>query len=402
MEGNVAAQKREFFPQLTSVRFFAALLVVFYHYEKLIADFFPLPIKNMIHHGYVGVSFFFILSGFILAMNYYQKFVDGTGDSKKFFLARFARIYPLYALAVLVMVPRLFMNPANDPHPEHLEFFAAHPFRVSLGHLFALQSFDYRIGDVFNSPTWSISTEFFFYFAFPFVVPIIAKVQTRELPKMMVVVFMLAMLFPLLYHNAAYPIFAHVMGFDYGPVIDNFLNQATRMIFLFRLPEFVMGIIAFRFYREYADFDRPWVVSQLKWFWLIGGLIFAGFIFFQPLEAVKKTALLTGQVYGIPFFLSSILLLVLAPGRVSKALSAKWLVLLGEASFALYLFHLPIKQFVRFIIPRIFHLDAETPLVLGLTILFSVLISIPIFLYIEKPARDLILGRRKKAAASSA
>lgn len=401
MGEKVAQPAREFFPQLTSVRFFAAFLVVCYHYEKLIADYFPLPIKNLIHHGYVGVSFFFILSGFILGMNYYQKFADGKGDIKKFYLARFARIYPLYALSILVMVPRLFMNPANDPHPEHLEFFTAHPFRVSLGHVFALQSFDYRIGDVFNPPTWSISTEFLFYLVFPFVVPLIAKFRTRELPKLMALLFGFGLLFPLLYHNATFPIFAHFAGLKYNAVIDNFLNQATRMIFLFRLPEFMIGIVAFRFYREFGSLDRVWLVRNLRCFWVLSGIVFGGFLFFQPVGQIMRTALLTGQVFGVPFFLSSILLLVLAPGWMTKALSARWLVLLGEASFALYLFHLPIKQFVRFIVPKVLHFDAETPIILALTILFSVLISIPMFLFIEKPARDWVLKIARERAKTS-
>ncbi|MCE2765310.1 MAG: acyltransferase, partial [Fimbriimonadaceae bacterium] len=136
----VSKPNREFFPQLTSVRFFAAFMVVLYHYEKLIADFFPAPIKNAIHHGFVGVSFFFILSGYILGSNYYDKFSDSSNSpmEKKrqridFFWARLARIYPLYLVSILVMVPRVFMNPANDPHPEHIQFFFAHPMWSVLG-----------------------------------------------------------------------------------------------------------------------------------------------------------------------------------------------------------------------------------------------------------------------------
>jgi peptidoglycan/LPS O-acetylase OafA/YrhL len=71
MSGQVSeGSKREFFPQLTSVRFFAALIVILYHYHKEFSPYLPGPILNFVEHGYVGVSFFFVLSGFILAANY--------------------------------------------------------------------------------------------------------------------------------------------------------------------------------------------------------------------------------------------------------------------------------------------------------------------------------------------
>jgi peptidoglycan/LPS O-acetylase OafA/YrhL len=62
---------------LTSMRFIAALLVFIYHYRWLDIDFskWPLTIfwQNLINHGFIGVSFFFVLSGFVL----------GYGKSRK-------------------------------------------------------------------------------------------------------------------------------------------------------------------------------------------------------------------------------------------------------------------------------------------------------------------------------
>ena len=82
---------REFFPQLTSVRFFAALIVILYHYDAELKPYLPSLVWNFINHGYVGVSFFFVLSGFVLTLNYIA--VDGalTTTKRKFWRARFAR-----------------------------------------------------------------------------------------------------------------------------------------------------------------------------------------------------------------------------------------------------------------------------------------------------------------------
>ena len=399
----VSKPNREFFPQLTSVRFFAAFMVVLYHYEKLIADFFPAPMKNAIHHGFVGVSFFFILSGYILGSNYYDKFSDSSyspAERKRqridFFWARLARIYPLYLVSILVMVPRVFMNPANDPHPEHIQFFFAHPMWSVLGHVFALQSFDHRIGEIFNAPTWSISTEFLFYFCFPLIVPRVARVQTKRLAATIFALFLLGMIFPIAYHSGVFPMLAKRLGLGYTADFDNQLNQWIRMMFLFRLPEFVMGVLCFRWYREILVSSREQSVSRFGWVSCIAGLLFLGFICLQPGSEVEKTALLSGQVLGVPFFLSAVLFLVLSRGVLVRFLSLPWLVLLGEASFALYLIHLPIKQFVRFILPRVLHINPETPWVLAITIVFTIILSIPVFKYLETPARKILMKWRKE------
>ncbi|MBS1703181.1 MAG: acyltransferase, partial [Armatimonadetes bacterium] len=112
------AAKREFFPQLTSVRFFAAFIVVCYHYNDELKPYLPQILKNVVDHGYVGVSFFFLLSGFILAANYYDRLLTKKVSKKDFWWARFSRIYPVYILSILIVAPRLFLPIAKDPLPQ--------------------------------------------------------------------------------------------------------------------------------------------------------------------------------------------------------------------------------------------------------------------------------------------
>ena len=52
--------------------------------------------------GFVGVSFFFILSGFIIAYNYEEKLLEKITTKRTFWVARIARIYPLHLLTLLI------------------------------------------------------------------------------------------------------------------------------------------------------------------------------------------------------------------------------------------------------------------------------------------------------------
>lgn len=92
------APTRDRLPSLTGLRFWAALLVVLYHLSRQVG---AVPgVSDVVWYGRSGVTFFFVLSGVVLAWTY-----DGAGVSARVFLwRRFARIWPLLAVSVGVSV----------------------------------------------------------------------------------------------------------------------------------------------------------------------------------------------------------------------------------------------------------------------------------------------------------
>src|SRR5487761_828074 len=97
-----AAQDKFKILPLTSIRFFAAFYVLLFHAERNLAalGWVPRVLMRIVGLGYVSVSFFFLLSGFILALVYLK---DGRPVTRRrFYWARVARIYPLYLAAMLL------------------------------------------------------------------------------------------------------------------------------------------------------------------------------------------------------------------------------------------------------------------------------------------------------------
>ena len=91
---------------LTGLRFFAALAVYLHHHPKPV--FLPEFVSTFMMAGYNGVTLFFVLSGFVIGLNYFDMLVKPTRASIfKYALARFARIYPLYALVPKKLENRL-------------------------------------------------------------------------------------------------------------------------------------------------------------------------------------------------------------------------------------------------------------------------------------------------------
>jgi peptidoglycan/LPS O-acetylase OafA/YrhL len=143
---------------LTSLRFFAAAMIVVYHTQ--IAFGYTNNFTKNIALG-SGVSFFFVLSGFILSYNY--RSFTSNHEKISFLIARFARLWPAHLMTfVLVML----IDPAASNYWANKS-----PIWVTLCNIFMIHSW-IPIWDSFfswNAVSWSISTELFFYIIFIFI-----------------------------------------------------------------------------------------------------------------------------------------------------------------------------------------------------------------------------------------
>lgn len=94
--------ERSHLTALTGLRFLAAIHVVLFHRREAFPGL-PYAVENLLVSGNIGVNLFFVLSGFVLAYNYMND--DGLPSRREFWVARFARIYPVYLLAFLLFAP---------------------------------------------------------------------------------------------------------------------------------------------------------------------------------------------------------------------------------------------------------------------------------------------------------
>lgn len=278
---------------LTSLRFFFALAVFMSHIN--IADFFP-NLMQLFWEGFIGVGFFFMLSGFILSYNYKEKLLQSFAF-KRFYLARFARVYPTHFLLMCIALS------------------LGYDGKSLLYHIFLVQSWDSHQNIFFslNAPSWSISVEAFFYFCFPFLILLRKKVIS-----LLLVVFI-----AILYINTS-------------TLIENkhywlYINPAIR------IAEFLLGILL---YNIYSDLKKLQLSTGSE---LFAFLTLAIFLFFhKDIQLSYRYSI----YYWIPMF---VLLGVfsVSSGLFSKILSNKILVYLGEASFSFYLIHYLIIQQIK-------------------------------------------------------
>lgn len=369
MNKEVAPTSTERFDSLTGVRFFAALAVLSSHVPK--PPNLPDMFATLFDAGYNGVTIFFVLSGFVIGLNYFETLARPDWRVLfRFFAARLARIYPLYFLVLLFKV--------------WLDL-GAYPNQNLMTHLLAIQAWSPSLGVAYeyNAPGWSIGVEFFLYACFPVIALLLAPLARRKgilwfLASVGIVYLFLAALFFIATGRAALP--------------WNDPESAHRWLYrtpVTRLADFSLGIIAALLVRRSSRDELAG--SQCRWtFVTYSAFIMILLLMMWPPNLFSAFSF-DASYAPIAYFL--ILGLTLAPNtKLSRFLASRSMVILGEASFALYLIHAPLLKIFRIED----YADFDPIGQLGLRIAFvgiGIALSIGLNAFVETPVRRFINDR---------
>lgn len=339
------------FDGIQALRFIAAMMVVvthatFYVSERLITGF---PVWGK---GASGVDVFFVISGFVMMISS-QSLVDRPDGAQQFALRRLIRIVPLYWAALslkaafMLVAPGVTLLSAIDP----VSFITSYLFIPSF-------NADGEIKPLLGVG-WTLNFEMFFYCLFAL------ALWLRIEPLKFVTGAFIVCCTLALFRNDSWPSGSFycdtiVLEFAFGMLLARGIMNG------FRLPPAVcIALILFGF----AALFQPWVSAD----WFVWRPVFWG---------IPAAMIVTGTACLNPVL----------DGRVPKVLIA-----LGEASYALYLFHPMIAPAAPALLAR---LDLRiAPLSIALSILSAVVITWFIFRWAEKPTTEFL--RRLTAAGST-
>jgi len=322
----------------------------------------PAFARSFLDRGYVAVDIFFILSGFILTLNYLTPKGTLRGGKVSFWMARIARIYPVYALALLLSIPMgidRFRSGEGFTGPLH---FAITFLLTAL----LQQSWWSSASTLWNYPAWSVSAEAFFYLIFPLALVYVARIPVRRLFAVLALCWCVAMAGPAIG-------FIDNPAASYDAMRTDFGRYVLMVNPLLRLPEFVFGMILGRIYQS----DKPDIKLLSRW--TVAALAAAAAVLFTA----GTPRIFVGNGLLAPAW--GLLILALAFGRpapLHRFLSTPAMVLLGEISYGIYILQAPVTWFVF----RVYHGPAGL-LVYCTTLLTSSLLS---FWYFETPVRNRI------------
>lgn len=298
---------------LVSLRGVAAWWVVFFHSLGLMMSAWPnipLSFVKLISQGYLAVDFFFVLSGFIIFINYHGKFAsEFRRNVLPFYWNRLTRIYPVHflmLLAYLVLVSAFMFTSASRALPP------AYGKQQFFENLFLVQAWQAE-STSWNVPSWSVSAEWFVYMLFPF----IAAGLTRFAGSMTAKIILVCTVFAVL---AAVGSWQPEVGTI--PVLMLPLVRATH--------EFLLGAIAGALFVHHRD-----------------QLIQAKFILLFLMAAIVTASVFANVSthFFVPFLcFTSVCLFSVDESVITRMLTMKWLVYLGEISYSTYMLHYFVKD----------------------------------------------------------
>jgi peptidoglycan/LPS O-acetylase OafA/YrhL len=404
---HVRAAGRDEVPALTGLRFVAAFSVLIAHAVSTILASYEAPL-NAIYwlrqaSGF-GMTLFFVLSGFVIHYNY-ASLVTGErqGGVGAYLWARFARLYPLFLLMLMVNVLA---------SSRHLAAWAGHPeafdsiLQALPYFLISVQSWFYvPIGDSGlisaiggGSPlSWSISTEWFFYFLYPVVAWLVLELR-RPLFTVAVTLIWCAVWIEItttLYDSTvdintwAVGRYGAIAGsYDHGP--DSFVHWLLYFSPYLRMGEFMLGTFVAQLYVQLRD--RP--VSETEYRIGLGVLLVAVISAFL-ITWVSYSPLFPGNIFrkmDTNFALApTVALLIFCAARyrsfASRMLTTRPAIVLGDASYSIYLVHYVVLMVVVKLMGPSGHgviADVAT-LVVVLGVILA--LSVAMFTYYEAPAR---------------
>lgn len=334
--------------RLTPLRFIAALFVVLFHFGQAVPPFDATWLHLPIARGNNAVSFFYCLSGFIMAtvyqtpMNWFEK--------KEYWVARVARIYPVYLLALALSV---------------IWISASTPAQIVLSALL-LQSWVPGYPLTLNAPGWSLSVEALFYLVFPFFADALTRKNLRVTTAAAVALWFTTQIltfYLLRFHYEAFPSKSHDFIF-YFP--------------LMHIDEFVLGAVAGTAFQLKKPGPAPIA------FMCTGSVAAVALVYFvSPLIGLKAYS--ANGLYA-PLFLAGIWVIASLPRF--GLLEHRAAVTLGEASYAMYLLQMPVMLWFGEKLKGVYPMGVTAHFYICLAVLVAA--SLFVYFFFERPARAMI------------
>ena len=355
---------------LTTLRFLAALHVILFHLKvEGLLSAGPWWYQNFAGIGYIGVNFFFVLSGFILVYTY----AANDLDPRRFWRARFARIYPAYVLSLAVTAPFLL----SALRHLNLPFYAWSERHLRLAVLLTLcllQAWIPQGALTWNPVCWSLSVEAFFYSLFPFILRRVRAFSGRMLPFGIAMVSLLSLGISVTY------ILVHPDGAAKinSSEVTLFWKNVLSFNPILRLPEFVIGMLTGLLFLRRKSNQRVGSICILS-----GSAVI---VLITALATTIPNPLISAGFLSPAF--AAIIFGIAQQPRWTRFLALRPLILLGEASYSLYLLH-------SFVMTSAF---AATPYLphgirVAVCVAAAIAASLVSYKFVEEPARRFLRPR---------
>lgn len=381
-------------PALTGLRFFAALSVALAHVTlRFVAQENSSLIQVISQLSAEGMSLFFVLSGFVIHYNYSHKIrVSPLIGLLNFFIARLARLWPLYFICLGIDLVLIYYRTGSTPD----YFQQAVPFYLTLTQSwFYFPLGEYALAFQFGSlakVAWSVSTEWFFYFCYPLLCFILIKtVKLRQ--KLFLIIGLSSIIIITIYLLAAYHLKINAVAITtFGPIADTVTHNEHSffrwLIYIspyLRIFEFILGATVAAVYMQISTASlgakEKWLGFLLTVTTILTLVPYHYFIFNPPTHAAWLVHLHQCFGFALPF---AIIIFCCAryQNLVTRIFCLPVILLGGEISYSFYLLHpvitgTTVRLLQKFPLHPFLKISVTLALIYGVACLSYKLIEVP-------------------------
>jgi peptidoglycan/LPS O-acetylase OafA/YrhL len=371
---------KERFPALTGVRAIAAFMVFSHHLQLNLK---PNWLVGLQHTFYWGVTLFFVLSGFLITYQYYEHAALSGRWMRTYFTNRFARIYPVY---FLVLTAVILLSGNFNP------LYLLQNYTLSQNLFFLIPSHGVAI-----DPSWSLTVEGCFYLLAPFVFLLCRRYKLR-VPFLLHLV-LLGLVLLTYGHDTSLPndmslqhtIFPILFGTYFGHLLEFFSGIYLALIILKKEKAKPGKEKSER--RLTASGSKRTIIGIAGICVLMIPLIFAT----KRDTATQESIMIVVNNFLLPLPIALFYYgLVCENSLLRRILSGRLMGLLGRSSYAFYLLHVPVIDYLGNAHLRKYFNDAHYNLYVMTMLSITIILSVVIFLFFEGPLNHLIRGNMQK------
>lgn len=332
---NSHTRETTFLPALTGIRFFAIFHIFMFHlwslynlekpeqFSNLMIGFADLPetLVIFLSHGWLSTSFFFLLSGFILAYLYWGEDGRLVTGKKRFWLLRFFRIYPMHIILMIITVALLANIHFTNGVPVWKMVLTA------LATLTLLQAWYPPAVPLWSWPTWTLSALVFLYLLTPWLMRVMAGLSRRQM-----ILTLAAMPIVSLIPTIAFSIIVPA-----GTKLELHWSIFLGSMPVFWLPHFIAGMLLSRIF-SISRFNITWKsdhASRISW----GDAALLTVIGIACLPGIEEEPLKYFLRHGaiMPLYMIVVLDLARGNGLAARLFSLPGTGFLGETGFSIFI-----------------------------------------------------------------
>lgn len=359
---------------LDGLRGLAAIAVFASHYDQIVFIDYAIgmfDLGQLFENGKFGVSLFFILSGFLLSLPFWDQLLNSMPyqSTYKYWGHRLVRIVPAYYVCLTVL---LIIN-------DEWRFALTYP-DILLHYLFLFNLTEFSIFS-FNSVFWTLAVEMQFYLLLPFLFTILKKIKSHSA---IIVFSMMIVSYGIQYYITEQFTDSIQWPWDNNLIWVRVNGAVISHSFIAHLPHFITGVLGAWFFQKKDLYPLKKIHYEFL-FWLAVLLLLI--ILCTPIYA---SITLPASRYGFPVVSILILIIIISSPQsliAVKIIDSFLLKQLGIISYGIYIYHLPVLNYFYFlkqdrVMVGSWELYAIT------SFLLAIILALISFYFIEKPIQE--------------